>query len=563
MEFGWPPGFWLGLCAAGVLLAHLVRRRARRRKVPFLPLWSAVVSQSRGGFGSTVVRLLDLFAVLLACAAVAFAAGVPYLPGSPGTVRDLVLVLDGGIELRAGERSSRLRKVAEAEVRRRAPGTRVVVVGVRGEGASVWSGTDRAQALREVRAHGPGWLPVKAAAGLELARGAARGLRDPDLVFCTYRPGRPEGFRLRPVIEPVMNAGVAALEVLADPEGRGRIARVGLRGDGPVEIEGHWRGTVEGAETVDVPLPPGGRVELRVVREGDGFAPDDRAYLLVPERKVPRVLVVAREQPSAFLAAALQALESTGVIEGPLGRTTPDRLAEAPGAAARTFDVLLFDRCTPQEPLEGARCVFVAPTPGPLPFKLGERSEAPAIFEVQRDHPVLAGIDLARVPPLHARAVLGGEALARAAPGPVLAAGPNWIALGFDPDLCVFAATPAYPLFLRNCIAHLAEVLPDPAPEFLAVGEPAPVPGIAEVEGLGPQRVGERLIGPAGFWELDGSTWAVNLLRDDLDLRAPTEEADPLPSVGEPATPDRSLAAMFGAAAVVLLLAAWWFFWRR
>jgi hypothetical protein len=558
MEFATPAGFWLGLAGGGVLLAHLVRRRARRHVVPFLPLWAAVVAQRRGGFGAAVVRWLDLVLVLLACGAIALAAGGPFRPATPDTVRDLVLVLDGGVSLRAGTRATRLSKVAEAEIHRRAPGTRFVVIGVEDEGPRVWVGGDAGQALEALRMHKPGWLPGARGPALSLAREAARSLRDPDLVLCTHRDGREGGFRMRTVIEKISNAGIAALEVVGDPEGGGYVARVGLRGNGPVRIAGHWEGAVDGRRQVDVALPAEGEVELTVTSERDGFAPDDVLYLRLPERTVPRLLVLASREPSPFLAAALKALESTGVVAAPLDRTTPDRALEAMGR----YDVLIFDRCAPPEHVAGARALYLAPPPGALPFRVGDWNDAPTLFDVAREHALLKGLDLGRVVPLRARAILGGEALASAAPGPVLSVAAGWIALGFDPDRCVFAASPAYPLFLRNCVAHLAGASPTARAEFHAVGEAAPLQGVATIGDVH-VRVGSRLLGPPGFWRLGERTLAVNLLWPDLDLGAAQEASDPLPAVGEPGLPRRELTAPFSAAAILLLLLAWWVFWRN
>jgi hypothetical protein len=558
IEFAAPAGFWLALAALGVLAAHLIRRRARRQVVPFLPLWSAVAAQRRGGFGAALVRRLDLLLVLLACALVAGAAGVPLLPGVPSSVRDLVLVIDGDVTARAGARDRRLRQLAAAEIHRRAPGTRFVVISVTDDGAAVWSGTEAAGALAAVRSHRPGWTPAPREPAVALAREAARGLREADVVLCTHRPGRPEGVRLRTLVEQVKNAGFASLEVIGDPEGGGFLARAGLRGDGPVEIGGLWKGEVDGTRVVTVPLPAAGRVVLTARASDDAFAPDDSVFLELPEKTVPRVLVVADGEPSPFLTAALQALEATGAIRGPLDRAPPARALDA----RSVYDVMVFDRCAPPEQAAGLRALYLAPPPGALPFRVGEPGAAPLLFDVVRDHPVLQGLDLGRVAPLRARAVFGGDVLASAAPGPVLAVAPAWIALGFDPDGCVFAASPAYPLFLRNCIRHLADAAPAAGALFHAVGDPAPVSGVATVEGHGSWRVGERLLGPPGFWEIGDETLAVNLLWPGLDLNPPGDESDPLPPVGDPGRPDRPLAPEFAAAGLAALLLAWWLFWR-
>jgi hypothetical protein len=171
------------------------------------------------------------------------------------------------------------------------------------------------------------------------------------------------------------------------------------------------------------------------------------------------------------------------------------------------------------------------------------------------------GFDFTRVAPLRARAVLGGEAVATAAVGPVVAAAPGWVALGFDPDRALFAASPAYPLFLRNALDHLAPRAAAELPEFYAIGEASPMQGHAKV-GDATVRVGPRLVGPPGFWRFADATIAVDFLARDLDLAPPEEPSDPLPDVGEPGRPAEPLAPHLAAGAIVLLLLAWWAFWR-
>ncbi len=560
IEFLDPAGFAVGLAAAGVLSAHLVRRRARRPLVPFRPLWMATLAQRPGGFGVRVARWFDLALVLLACALVATAAGGPRVPGTPDRTRDLVLVLDGSVSLRAGKRLPTLRKVAEAEIARRAKGTRFAVIGVADEGASLWTGDDVSGAVTAVRAHSPGWTDAPRDEAVELVRAAAEGMRDPDIVLVTHRRGRVEGLRLRTVVEEVKNAGIASLAVVADPEGGGAVAQLLLRGEGMVSLEGEpaWQGEVRGTQEVSVPLPRAGETTLVVKSEGDGFAPDDAAYLMLSEPPAPKVLVLAEGDPSPFLAAALQALESTGAIQGPLDRTTPDHAAEA----LSRYDLLVFDRCAPPERIPGARALYIAPPPGALPFRVGDEGDAGALFDVRKDHPLLLGFDLSRVAPLRARGILGGEAIASAAVGPVVAASPGWVALGFDPDRSLLAASPAYPLLLRNAVEYLAPAAAADRPEFYAIGEPAPLQGLATLDGGITIRVGGRLLGPPGFWRLPDATIAVNFLPRDLDLAPPDEPSDPLPGVGDPGLPARPLAPAFAAAAIVLLLLAWWAFWR-
>ncbi len=553
IRFAFPAGLWLGLGALLVLAAYLIRRRARRVVVPFLPLWAVSGSRRGAGFGGALTRLLDLLLALLACLAAALAAGSPFVPGARESIRDLVLVVDGGLEAQAGGRLDRLRGLAEAEIRRRAPGTRFVLIAVADEGPQVWSGGDREEALAFVRAIRPAWLPGDRAEALDLAREGARTLREADVVLCTFRPGRPDGLRLRTLTDPIENSGIASVEVLTDAEGGGKIARLGLRGKGPVTLEG---GLV-GEGSVDVPLPASGRVALRRQGAPDGFSPDDAVYLILPERRIPRAVVIAAGEPSPFLTAALVALEETRSLLGPLERTTPDH------AGAVEADLLIFDRCAPASALTGTRAIYLAPPPGALPFKVGEWSDSSVLLDVRRDHPLWRGFDPAAVPLLRARPLMGGSPLARAACGPVACEGPGWLALGFDPDRTVFAATPAYPLFLRNAIAHLTETIASEVPEFHAVGEPSPTSGVAEGADGQRWRVGDRLLGPPGFWTLGEATLAVNLVAPDLDLTSTNAPSDPLPAVGDPAIPDRPLAVHAAALGLVFLMLGWWVYWRR
>lgn len=386
IEFVDPAGLVLGVAAAGVLAAHLVRRRARRHVVPFLPLWTATLAQRPGGVGAKVARWLDLLLVVLACGAIALAAGGPRVPGERDRTRDLVLVLDGGAALRAGKRLGSLRKVAEAEIARRARGTRFAVIGVADEGATLWTGDSSSGAVDAVRAHEAGWTDAPRDEAVELALAAAEGLRDPDVVLVTHRRGRVEGLRLRAVAEVVRNAGVASVAVVADPEGGGSVAQLVLRGEGMVSVEGEQR-EVHGTAEATVPLHRSGETTLAVSSEGDGFAPDDTVHLVLSEPPRPRILVLSEGEPSPFLVAALQALESTGAIQGPLDRTTPVHAAEA----ASRYDLLVFDRCAPPERTLGARALYIAPPPGALPFRVGEEGDAAAMIAVNREQ-TLAGV---------------------------------------------------------------------------------------------------------------------------------------------------------------------------
>jgi len=558
MRFTQPAGLWLGLAGVLVLLAYLVRRRARRVDVPFLGLWTGALSERRGGFGSAVTRRIDLLLALLACGAVAVAAGAPVLPGTPSTVRDLVLVLDGGVEMRAEGRTERLVRIAESEVRRRAPGTRFLLVRVEPDGPLLYTGTSVRDALTFVGNARGGWKHASAAAALELARGGSEGLTRPDRVFCTYRPGRPDGFRLRTVMSAATNAGFAALEVVGDPEGGSRMARVRLRGTGPAEIVGHWKGLLENAGVLDLPLPDSGELTLTVRSPDDVFAPDDTVYLRLPDHKLPRVLVVSANQPSTFLVSAMLALEETQTILGPLDRTTPDRVEEV----WSVYDVVVFDRCSPPKRWPGMRALFLAPAGGALPFQLGPPADAPALFDVKLDHPVLAGTAIDQLPPVRARAIRGGEALALSAPGPVIASGPGWIALSYDPEGCVLASSPAYPLFLRNCILELAGGAPAQVSEFVRIGERTRLAGVARRPDGHRVRVEREWSGPPGFWEIGDERFAVNFIESELDLTPSDEPSDARPSVGTPAVEDHMLAPAFGAAALLLLLIGWWWFWR-
>ncbi len=583
VQFAFPFGFWMALAAAGVLAAHLVRRRARRIDVPFLPLWAATKGQMRGGFGASVARWLDLLLILLAVGAIALASAAPFRPGRPSSVRDLVLVMDGGLSARAGDRLDRLRRVAATEIERRAPNARLVVIAVADAGPQVWAGTDRARALQAIAGHAAGWTDVGWARALELGVAAGAKLKRPDFVFVTHRSWEqaddaPQRWRQRTVRVPVANAGVHALEVVRDPESGGALAELGLHGAGVLVIERVgdgtelWRGEV-GPRPVRVPFGGVGEIALRVrsfdASNADGFAPDDTVYVRLPAKKTPRVMVVSDGDPSAFLIAALQAMAVVGAVAEPLERIAPAHVAEAVERA----DYFIFDRCAPStRPTRPS--LYLAPPPSDaLPFRVGAPGPAPALFEVARAHRLLRGIEWERVRPGTARPISSGAALARAAPGVVLAAGDDWVALGFDPEAGVFASSPAFPLFLHNFVHGDAADL-DRAPEFWRIDAPPPAgaPGGDAMWTIRKDnrtvRVGPRLWGAPGFWTLESARdhatqrIAVNLLKPDLDLAPATAESDPLADVGRVSIPDQPLVPHFAAAAIAALMLAWYAFWR-
>jgi len=550
IRFDRPLGFLVAVAALGLLAAHLARRRPRRIVVPFLALWSAGLGREGAGFGGRLVRLLDLFCLLLAILAIAGAAGGPHVPGRDGTLRDLVLVLDGGLELGAAGREEAMRAIAEEEIRRRAPGTRYVVVRVEDGGSPVLATSDRGEALSFARAQRAGWTRAGRDAALAIARGSRSALRDPDLVLLSHRPGPRTGFRLRAVAGRaeaggrVRNAGFDAVDLFDDPEGGGRVARLRLRGEGRVSVEGLFEGEVRGSREIDAPVAPGRR-SFRATSEGDAFPADDELFLFVEERARPSLLVVTEGEPSPFLVAALDALAEARRIRGPADRTTPDRAAEA----APSYDLLLFHRASPPREIPGMRAIYLAPVPGALPFRLGEEADAPAFFDVDGSDPLLSGVDLLRLPPRRGRAILGGKPLASSGAGPLVACGPTWVALGFDPDRSVLAASPSWPILLRNSIDRLDPRRAPRVPEYVAIGE----------------RIGgaaEPVSGPPGFRGEGDRTIAVNLLEPELDLRPPGEPSDPLPSPGAPATGAVRLEPHLAASGLLLLLVSWWLYWR-
>jgi hypothetical protein len=568
MSFDRPQLLWLLAATLPLAAAFLFRRRRTRVAVPDLAAWISAAA-GRPPRGWRELRDAGTLALnLLAAAALALAAAGPRPAGPPP--QDWALVFD--VSASMGARDGRFRKsleIADAFARSLSGRDRVRVFEA-GEVARAAGGWRRGgEGLPDVSAPEEAWADL--AGALEMARGART---------VVFSDRAAPGAEFAPLVAERTDNVAVESAAFARERGADRVrveARVANRGALPaapaVALEAQGGAPVRArrdqalaartseALGFDVDSSEGG--EFRVAASTappDALAADDIAYLVVPPRTFPRVLVGATRD-SPFLRSALAALGTD--IDATSGLTDPR------SAASDDADVRVFDRCAPEGPWRGPSIHVAPPGPG-SPVLPGAEAAAPAITGWAADHPLLAGLDLSRLRVSRARpfaSVPGQTPLVDSAEGPLAVAGESgggrFVALAFALEDSNFPLLAAFPIFVRNCVDELARprVLP-PA----RVGDwVAPFEGAFEVWRGGAREAAW------GAWRADrpgvlvfrqrdaALPMAVNLFRPEesgLDAPPPGRELPAIPP--EPPPPWMLLAGLAALAA-----AAGWLTGRR
>ncbi|MEM8872742.1 MAG: VWA domain-containing protein [Planctomycetota bacterium] len=211
--------------------------------------------------------------------------------------------------------------------------------------------------------------------------------------------------------------------------------------------------------TLDLTTAATIRLEL-INNDGDVLSADDQAYVFVPPPRPLNVLVVT--DGNYFLEKALAALN----IEEP----TYIGLAEYAPDGVLDYDVIFFDRFSPQALPASGNFVFLGGTP-PEGSELiqatnenGERlfAQEQLVLDWDRDNPMLAGLNMGKLyaaetpmwsVPLDATVLLEGIK------GPMLVLhrqGGRTTLVGFDVYESNWPTNVTFPVFLHNAIKFLA-----------------------------------------------------------------------------------------------------------
>lgn len=559
-------GMLVSAVVATTILLYLLRLRRRSLGVVFLPLWQRVLRDNDATrLLSRLRRVLSWLLNTALALLVAFALSDPRTY-PPSNSRHIVVLVDTSASMLAadgaGTRLDRAREVLTTLIDGLGDDDQMLIAELRETvlPLSVMSADPlvlrhAAQNLRGAHT-GADW-----GSGVRFALDALVGRSTPELLIISDGAHVSDlgsfeaeltqaNVRLSyvPIGQTLPNVAISAFSVrrypldksryevmleLTNHSDEARTTRVTISGDGaPIEVNQlrvapreqllRFYGNLGGGNET---------LEATITVEGgaDHLSVDNHAFALLPERKRSRVLAVT--PGNTYLEAALLLDEYLDVtLIGPQDAVPED-----------AFDVIVLDGVVP--PLEntrGARLYLNPPAQGsPVPHN--KRITDFGFDTWERKSPLLAFIAPENIQVLEGnsyRPQTGDKVVGASELGPFLVEGKRddyrFVALGFDPRKSDMVLRVAWPLFLLNCIQHLAQRDGTDYSSF-ATGEvwrvPVP-PGLATVSLNGP--MGTRIVHPsrtgvltylgelAGFYELITQD-DTRLSRFAANLNAPSE----------------------------------------
>ncbi len=613
----WLPWLW---ALAVIPLFYLIRRRARRVRVPHLFLWERILIDPKK---QRLRRIRDVVSILLQCcigAALILAAAAPHVMSSSGAIRSVAIILDGSLSMSATDTAGvsrwtrALRRAEEDAVIMAAQGPLSVAVVAGDVSIPLPFGSDPGR-LRAL-------LPTLTAPGGELDTGLlesyVRGIesRGDAPLIRLYSDGadpslagvlaRNETLQLVPITSDRPNAGIVSLDVGA-AESKRLAARAVLEAFGG-DVEG--RLIVRGAqddktaapfflreialvagqrETVDIgcdALPDLDVVELVwESRGGDALAADDAILIPLEKRRRARVLVVADRVPEPLKKALLALADVVDLKEAQ--RARPAGWRSVPRA-----DLTILVGVQESEPLPpGAYLLIQSFAPG-LGISLGVRKARPRGFTSRLKGLDPRDLDIATASVL--RADPSVDVLLEGVAGPLICRGERngvrfeWVAFDLSEETTSFVLMPAWPLFLLDAVERLTPHAVRLTPSVAAAGRLF----VAGDEGEGhellfrdlvsgketlrsfrrPGRIVRAPVTPS-LYRVEGrqtsDRMGVGVLSaDSSDLSAKTPLPDVVPPVPEPprSPSPLDLTPWFLAIAIFLLLLEWGTFvhgWTR
>lgn len=429
-----------GLLAVPALVAiYFFHNRRRTREVSSLLLWAAVGAISEGGRTRERIRPPRTFWVELLILLLLIAAATSPLIPRTTSKRELVVVLDDSLSMRAGGAEtplSRGRSVVEQEISgRRFDPIRFILAGEK----------------PQVAASLEGWTASSPAGDIDAALALARqlgGKRSQILVVTDHAPADiPAKGQIRWIATGQATPNVAFVTATRSTAERDRLLlEVQNYGPGPVSTTL----TLSAADTVlrrldlslegaalrrlQLELPPG--IGAITARLGDDEAPFDNAVTLLPEIRRPVRVMVAIGEP-ALRDLVVRALEATGRV-----------LVTSEGAELLVTDGSGGD--------------------APWIFRIRHGVEKPSAFigpfVVDRGHPLAQGLALDGVVWSASRSVGEGRPVVLAGAVPLLIDEESdrrrTIELRFDAPLSNLQKSPNWPALFSNLIEWRAATLP-------------------------------------------------------------------------------------------------------
>ncbi len=552
-----------GAIAIAALLALLQRLRVQRRRVMVaaLPLWSQVArAMPPRVTGGRFRRPLSYLLALAIALALWLAASRPE-PVAPPQGGVHVFYLDASALMTGGDAFAQARAALERQVAGVAPRARSVVLGDGAGTMLLAPGEDAALLPARLAGVRPALRPASGfarwLAGVDRATPATIryfGHRAP--FDAVPRPGGAvrlaAGFLAAPV---AVNRGIVALGV--SPAASGSWGRADVlvtlwdsRGDGASGADA-LRWTLGGAAWVParVDAAGGGRLIARDVpatgatlgvalRDGDGFAADDRASIVIPDRRPIGVAIGAGVPASIIRAVRLD--PAFRIVAADAAQVAVD----TGGAGAGRLPALVLT-----DPAREPATFVVAAPAGEGDVALAERLDSLGLRRIDA-----AGLADALGRPVALREGAPGAARMVGAWAPMFA------------DRSAFARSPALPLFVSQTLRWLAG--PAPWTPYAKAGASLPdqsaLYGLSDDPALRAEGLGESVHLPqAGETMVAGRRIAV-ALSDPETSRMAAARSGRAPGVA-PVSPGGAADLLIPALLLLaaLLLAGEWRLYHR
>jgi len=347
-----PVGLWALLGIPAVLLIHFLQRKAI--VLPVSTLFLLEKTQRESATGRRFDRLMNsvpLWMQLLAVIGLAWILAEPRFQ-RPQSVQRIAVVLDSSASMSVFK-DELLEELAAALPDLQGPAARVELSFFDHRGRRLHAGDSTEEALAALAE----WQPRGGLEDPTRALQVARSLAGPEgaVVFATDTPRESLPFDAAQLAvgETIDNVGIAGIRV--EPLGEGARWRAVLRNYADAPSERRWQLELpDGSRTRPEPvtLDPGALVSIsgelpasraRLVLDGDRFALDDAAPMLVPEPK--RLDLFAATSP-AFAELADSMIRSL------------EALAPTNDAASADLALVSYDPLDPALP-EGHAVVFV------------------------------------------------------------------------------------------------------------------------------------------------------------------------------------------------------------
>jgi len=151
-----------------------------------------------------------------------------------------------------------------------------------------------------------------------------------------------------------------------------------------------------GATGVSFPLEAAKEGVLQlVVTEEDDFQPDDVAHLVLsPPRRSRVLLVTSGNEPLELALQTDSAMELAELEVAPPAFLGDEKYLKQ--AVAGTWDLVIFDRCRPEE-MPRANTLMLGAVPPGGGWSAGEKEDLPQIIDVDVAHPLMQWIDMGDV----------------------------------------------------------------------------------------------------------------------------------------------------------------------